>query len=89
MQETVIKELQEKFEECYETDPYGLPGVLKRLFAPKNERFIFIIDEWDCTFRMAKENQEVQKEYPDFQRGLFKGADYVELASVPSTLHNV
>ena len=43
----------------------------------QRESFIFIIDEWDCVFRLAKERKDAQKEYLDFLRGLLKGAEYV------------
>ncbi len=39
------------------------------LRADKKE-FIFIIDEWDCVYRIAKERQAIQKTYLDFLRGL-------------------
>ena len=35
---------------------------------------------------MAKEQKEVQKAYLDFLRGLFKGAEYVELAYMTGIL---
>ena len=73
MQNAVIKELREEYGDCFEVGRYGLSGVLKQIHAAKGESFIFIIDEWDCVFRLAKEQKEVQKEYLDFLRGLFKG----------------
>ena len=86
MQEAVIKELRAEFGDCFETDEYGLPGVLKQLFVNVNAHFVFIIDEWDCVFRLAKERKEVQKDYLDFLRGLFKGNEYVELAYMTGIL---
>lgn len=47
---------------------------------------VFIIDEWDCVFRMAKERKDIQKEYLEFLRGLFKGSEYVELAYMTGIL---
>lgn len=86
MQKAVIKELQLEFGDCFELDEYGLQGVLKQLYASRGERFIFILDEWDCVFRLAKERREIQKNYLDFLRGLFKGAEYVELAYMTGIL---
>ena len=86
IQEAVIKELKAEYEDCFETDQYGLPGVLKQIYAHTGEGFIFIIDEWDCVFRIAKEQKEIQKKYLDFLRGLFKGTDYVELAYMTGIL---
>ena len=63
-----------------------LKTLLERIFAEKGTGFIFIIDEWDCVFRMAKNRREKQKEYLDFLRGLFKGAEYVDLAYMTGIL---
>jgi len=62
-------------------------AVHSQIYVDKTgQGFIFIIDEWDCVFRFAKERQEIQKAYLDFLRGLFKGAEYVELAYMTGIL---
>lgn len=86
IQEAVIKDLEAEYGPCFQEDQYGLPGVLGQIYACTREGFIFIIDEWDCVFRFAKKRQEVQKAYLDFLRGLFKGAEYVELAYMTGIL---
>lgn len=86
MQEAVIKDLQKEYGECFEVDEYGLPGVLNQIYAQTGQGFIFVIDEWDCVFRVAKERQEKQEEYLEFLRGLFKGQSYVDLAYLTGIL---
>lgn len=86
IQEGIIRELRVEFGDCFQVDQYGLPGVLKQLFSRTGEGFVFIIDEWDCVFRLAKERKEIQKEYLAFLRGLFKGQEYVELAYMTGIL---
>ena len=86
IQEAVIRELLLEFGDCFETDEYGLPGVLKQIYGAKGERFIFIIDEWDCVFRLAKERKDVQKKYLDFLRGLFKGNESADLVYMTGIL---
>ena len=63
-----------------------LKTLLEQIFVETGKGFIFIIDEWDCVFRMAKDRKEKQKEYLDFFRGLFKGAEYVDLAYMTGIL---
>lgn len=63
IQESVIKELEPEYGNYFEADEYGLPGVLKQIYARTGEGFIFIIDEWDCVFRVAMESRDVQKKY--------------------------
>ena len=66
--------------------PMGLAGVLRQLYARTGESFVFVIDEWDCVFRVARERKDMQKAYLDFLRGLFKGAPYVELVYMTGIL---
>lgn len=86
IQEFVMQELKEAYGNCFDSDSYGLPGALRQIYAYTKKGFIFIIDEWDCVFRFSKESQEVQKTYLNFLRGLFKGAEYVELAYMTGIL---
>ena len=47
---------------------------------------MFIIDEWDCIFRISKDNMEVQKAYLDFLQDLFKDRTYVKVAYMTGIL---
>lgn len=86
IQESVIRDLKTEYGDCFVVDQYGLPGVLGQIYAHTGKGFVFIIDEWDCVYRLAKDRKEIQKEYLDFLRGLFKGAEYVELAYMTGIL---
>ena len=83
----MIRDLKKEFPECGDF-PEGsrLKTVLDEVYGQTGQGFVFIIDEWDCVFRMAKEQKEVQKAYLDFLRGLFKGAEYVDLAYMTGIL---
>ncbi len=83
----VISELTKEFPECTDILPNGrLKMTLEQIFLQTGDGFIFIIDEWDCVFRMARNRKEKQKEYLDFLRGLFKGSGYVDLAYMTGIL---
>lgn len=86
IQEAVVQELRTEYADCFETDQYGLPSVLEQIYSHTGKGFIFIIDEWDCVFRLAKDRKDIQKDYLDFLRGLFKGAEYVDLAYITGIL---
>lgn len=87
IERSIIDELTEEFPDCRGIHPNArLKTVLEKIFNITDKGFIFIIDEWDCVFRMAKERSDIQKNYLDFLRGLFKGADYVELAYMTGIL---
>lgn len=83
----VILELAQEFPECRNIETGNrLKNILDQIFLQTRQGFVFIIDEWDCVFRMAKEREDIQKDYLDFLRGLFKGAEYVELAYMTGIL---
>ena len=86
IQEVVIRELETEYGEYFNPSPHGLPDVLEQIYSNTGKGFIFIIDEWDCVFRLAKNRKEKQEEYLDFLRGLFKGAEYVDLAYMTGIL---
>lgn len=88
IEKAVIEELSTEFPD-YENicnNETRLKTVLNKIFQQTKKGFIFIIDEWDCIFRLAKNCTETQKNYLDFLRGLFKGQDYVELAYMTGIL---
>ncbi|MCD8023016.1 MAG: ATP-binding protein, partial [Lachnospiraceae bacterium] len=49
-------------------------------------RIRFIIVEWDCIFRIHKNDEELQKKYLDFLRNLLKDQSYVALAYMTGIL---
>ena len=85
----VIRELREEYGDYFIENELGLPNVLAQIYQ-KDDRavkgFIFIIDEWDCLFREAKNNKEIQKKYLDFLKLLLKDRSYVSLAYMTGIL---
>ena len=73
LQRDVIKELQEAFP-SQTKEERSLPVALSDISHSAGCRFIIIIDEWDALFREAKDNIELQKEYLQLLRGLFKSS---------------
>ena len=87
IQTRVIRELRKEFPQCIELDQEEqLLMALNEVYAQTGEGFIFILDEWDCVFRMFKEMPHLQMEYLDFLRNLFKGAVYVDLVYMTGIL---
>lgn len=87
IERSVLEELSEEFPDCRSIhSDVRLKTALEKIFHETETGFIFIIDEWDCVFRMAKERKDIQKDYLDFLRGLFKGSEYVELAYMTGIL---
>lgn len=87
IEEHVVSELIGEFPQCTGFDGKSrLKMALDQIFIQTGRGFVFIIDEWDCVFRVAKNRKEIQKDYLDFLRGLFKDSEYVELAYMTGIL---
>lgn len=63
-----------------------LPELLSNIYGKKKEKFVFVIDEWDCIFREKKVTEEGYAEYLDFLRNLLKDRTYVALAYMTGIL---
>ncbi|MDO4340208.1 MAG: AAA family ATPase [Eubacteriales bacterium] len=72
LQEQVIEELCRIYPSA--KNEKSLPIVLAKIAEITGRRFIIIIDEWDALFREAKEDADLQKEYLQLLRGLFKSS---------------
>lgn len=81
----VTRELKREFKdvEYYEKD---LVSVLEEIYSQKKSKFIFIIDEWDCVFRVGQETNSSYKLYLDFLRDMLKNQPYVALAYMTGIL---
>ena len=85
LQKRVLKEMKQTFSGI-EPEETSLIIALEDLYGQCEEKFIFIIDEWDSIFRVHRDNATAQKEYLDFLRGLLKGQPYVALAYMTGIL---
>ena len=85
----VLQELQAVYPELPLDDELTIYGALSIIYAETKQKFIIIIDEWDVFIRDESTNIEVQKEYINFLRGLFKGSEpekYLALAYLTGIL---
>ncbi|MCD8325060.1 MAG: ATP-binding protein [Clostridiales bacterium] len=80
IQQAVIDELTEAYPDSVRPDEVFLPDALAAVSQTTRGKFFVIIDEWDALFREAKNNADVQKEYVQFMRGLFKGGPATDAA---------
>jgi len=89
IEDAVIAELDDVYSNYYDSSQCNLPDALATIYdkeAQMNKGFIFIVDEWDCIFREAKEDDTAQKAYLDFLRYLFKDRTYVIMAYMTGIL---
>ena len=86
IERVVIRELMREYSDVDYFNKENLIMVLLDIYAQKKEKFIFIIDEWDCIFRELKEQKELQKEYLDYLRNLLKDKEYIALVYMTGIL---
>jgi hypothetical protein len=77
---SIINELreQEDFAACFDKNEIENIGLLEALSALRNDlgiQFVFIMDDWDLIFRKYRNDEQLQKEFIDFLKGLFKSDD--------------
>ncbi|MDY3918781.1 MAG: AAA family ATPase [Candidatus Limivivens sp.] len=69
---SIIHELQEAYPGILPKEILSLSDTLSCINAAVGKKFIILIDEWDVLIRDEASNQEIQEEYINFLRGLFK-----------------
>ena len=82
----VRTELLEEYGDVAEEKEELLSELLSHIYSKRKEKFVFIIDEWDCIFREKKVTEEGYAEYLDFLRNLLKDRTYVSLAYMTGIL---
>lgn len=82
----LIRELKRVYKEVDYFDDTDLQLSLSDIYNETNEKFIFIIDEYDCLIRELKKDKDFQRQYFDFLRDLLKDQKYVELVYMTGIL---
>ena len=86
VEDDLLDELQQEFSDFRMPRRKTLVKVLEQAFAQYKIPFVFIIDEWDCIFRVHKSDAASQKDYLDFLRNLLKDKSYIALAYMTGIL---
>ena len=73
LKERILKDLKDTYVDIISQDML-LEDAIIQINSKTNERFIFLIDEWDVIFREEK-NTKLCDEYTKFLRSLFKSSD--------------
>ena len=72
IQKDVIAELKAEFPGAIQDGTETLLKALMQVHTVTKRKFFIIIDEWDALFREVKQDTEIQKEYIQLLRSLFK-----------------
>ena len=55
-----------------------LTSTLFDVARKTGRKFVFVIDEWDAVYRLAKDDQQAQDTYAEWLRALFKGGTFTD-----------
>lgn len=86
---SIIAELREVYRDILPAEINSLSDAMSYIYAETGNRFVIIIDEWDVLIRDEVNNKEIQDEYINFLRGIFKGIEptkYIALAYLTGIL---
>lgn len=86
LQQELLIELQKAYPDCIAETETRLVSALEAVYVKYGQKFVFIIDEWDCIFREKKQDSVSQLAYLDFLRNLLKDRKYVCLAYMTGIL---
>ena len=86
---SVLDELRGIYPDALPQEVVTLPDALSRVKECTGQKFVVIIDEWDVIIRDGAMIENVQDEYLNFLRGMFKGVEptkYIQLAYLTGIL---
>jgi len=82
----LIRELRKEYGDLVDNGMGFLRMTLETIASETGTPFIFLIDEWDCIFRIHKDKSEAQKQYLEFIRNLFKDNSAIHLVYMTGIL---
>ncbi len=77
--EDIMYELTEEYPDIKMPPRVTLEKAFATIYNKTQIPFVFIIDEWDCIFRIYKNNKEGHEKYLNFLRNILKEQPYVAL----------
>lgn len=89
IEKNVIYELKQVYSDINLDENNSLAYAMSTINSVTGNKFIVIIDEWDVLIRDEANNIEIQRQYINFLRGLFKGTEptkYISLAYITGIL---
>ena len=86
LSKTIIWELLNEYPDIRYFDDSNLSRTMADIYQNTKQKFVIIIDEWDCIFRVHKEDKAWQTQYLDFLRAWLKDKPYVGLAYMTGIL---
>ena len=81
-EKSTIEELKTAYPGILADSVSSLPDAMSQIYTATGNKFIVIIDEWDVLIRDEADNREIQEQYIDFLKGMFKGNEPTKFISL-------
>ncbi|MCR5103556.1 MAG: ATP-binding protein [Eubacterium sp.] len=82
----IVAEIKELYPDINYYNFKSLSRVMEDVYRTTNRKFVVIIDEWDCIFRVIRDDNEAQENYLDFLREWLKDKSYIALVYMTGIL---
>ncbi len=86
IEEGICRDLAENYPELELNQGKALWDQFSLIFEKKEQKFLFVIDEWDAIFHMPFISESDKQEYLLFLKALLKGKSYVEFVYMTGVL---
>lgn len=86
IEDGLCRDLAQAYPELELDQSKAVWDLLSFIFEEKEQKFLFVIDEWDALFHMSFITEEDKQEYLLFLKSLLKGKSYVEFAYMTGIL---
>ena len=86
IEKRLVKDLKKVYPEIVTDETEYLVDILQDIYEEKEEKFIFVLDEWDYIFHQDFASETDKKRYLTFLRSLLKDRAYVKFAYMTGIL---
>ena len=86
LKKLILRDIKTEYPNVDFFEPDDLVMSLSDVYYNTKRKFVIIIDEWDCVFRVRKNDKEGHKQYLDFLRDWLKDREYAALAYMTGIL---
>ena len=82
----IISDIEDEYPDIILRDNEDIILTMKQVYAKTKRKFVIIIDEWDCIFRIFPKNKDFQTQYLDFLRDWMKNQKFIALSYMTGIL---
>ena len=86
IQDGIVEDLITEYSECNVNKSDSVWDAFQKIYEKTENKFLFVMDEWDALFHMSFAVEEDKREYLLFLKNMLKDQPYVELAYMTGIL---